>query len=80
MPSRRGSHEHDDFDEFERQFDDHEFDPFDPFDDDLDPDLLDRLDDEGPVAIRRSRTVRWTAILVVASFALAGVSSILRWF
>ena len=29
--------------------------------------------------IRRSRTVRWTAILVVASFVLAGMSSLLRW-
>jgi hypothetical protein len=30
--------------------------------------------------IRRSRTVRWTAILVVASFVLAGMSSLLRWW
>ncbi|MEZ5220254.1 MAG: hypothetical protein R2743_02090 [Ilumatobacteraceae bacterium] len=67
MPSRRGSHQHD------------EFDPFD-IDDELDPAVLDRLDDEGPLAIRRSRAVRWTAILVVASFALAGVSSLLRFF
>ena len=30
--------------------------------------------------IRRSRTVRWMAILVVASFVLAGMSSLLRWW
>ncbi|MCB0997661.1 MAG: hypothetical protein KDB40_00055 [Acidimicrobiales bacterium] len=91
MSDRRGFHEHDDADDFaafERQFADHrfddhrfaEFEEFEEFDDELDPEVLDRLDDEGPIAIRRSRTVRWTAILVVGSFALAGVSSILRWF
>jgi len=30
--------------------------------------------------IRRSRAVRWTAILIVASFALAGLSSLVRWW
>ncbi len=30
--------------------------------------------------IRRSRTVRWTAIVVVASFALAGLSSLSHWW
>ncbi len=51
----------------------------DPDEFDLDEyDDLDDLDDYEP--IRRSRAVRWTAILVVASFALAGLSSLVRWF
>ena len=79
MSDRRGFHEHDDADDFaafERQFADHRFDDhrFAEFEE------FEEFDDEGPIAIRRSRTVRWTAILVVGSFALAGVSSILRWF
>ena len=36
--------------------------------------------DFGDEPIRRSRAVRWTAILVVASFVLAGMSSLLRWW
>jgi hypothetical protein len=58
---------------FRRDFDEH-----DEFEDEFDPDVLDRLDDEGYQPIRRSRAVRWTAILIVASFALGGVSSLLR--
>ena len=38
------------------------------------------VDDCDVEPIRRSRTVRWTAILVVASFVLAGMSSLLRWW
>jgi len=38
------------------------------------------IDDREVEPIRRSRTVRWTAILVVASFALAGLSSLFRWW
>jgi len=39
------------------------------------------LDDDAPVfAIRRSRAVRWTAILIVASFAFAGLSSLSHWW
>ncbi len=39
------------------------------------------LDDDAPESvIRRSRAVRWTAVLAVASFALAGLSSLSRWW
>jgi hypothetical protein len=70
--------EHDDFREFERQFDRHAFGELHDFEDEFDPDVLDRLDDEGYQPIRRSRAVRWTAILIVASFALGGLSSLFR--
>ena len=47
----------------------------DPYDDsDFD------VDDCDVELIRRTRVVRWTAILVVASFVLAGMSSLLRWW
>jgi len=36
------------------------------------------IDDRDVEPIRHSRAVRWTAILVVASFALAGLSSLFR--
>jgi len=45
-----------------------------------DPDEFDLDDDHHFEPIRRSRAVRWTAILVVASFALAGMSSLFHWF
>ena len=32
------------------------------------------------VPVRRSRAVRWTAVLIIASFAAAGLSSLLHWF
>jgi len=38
------------------------------------------IDDREVAPIRRSRAVRWTAILIVASFALAGVSSLFSWW
>ena len=51
----------------------------DPDEFDLDDiEEYDDLDEYEP--IRRSRAVRWTAILVVASFALAGLSSLVRFF
>jgi hypothetical protein len=43
--------------------------------DDYDP-----LDERSVDPIRRSRAVRWTAILIVASFALAGLSSLAHWW
>ena len=47
----------------------------DPYDDsDFDVDV----DDCDVELIRRTRVVRWTAILVVASFVLAGMSSLFR--
>lgn len=47
-----------------------------------DPDESDFLDlDDAPAyAIRRGRAIRWTAILIVASFVLAGLSSLSRWW
>lgn len=53
----------------------------DPDEFDLDDFDLDDFDDDPQYEpIRRSRAVRWTAILIVASFALAGASSLFRWF
>ncbi len=94
MSSRREHDEHDDFRAFEAQFDpssgrsiDDEFAALDrhglvgasaSFEDEFDPDLLDELDDAGYRPIPRSRAVRWTAILVVASFALGALFSVLR--
>jgi hypothetical protein len=70
------------------------FEPHDSDSDDFDIDDLDDLDDmddfeeefdtadfeHEPSPPRHSRAVRWTAILVVASFALAGASSLFRWW
>jgi hypothetical protein len=50
-------------------------------DDDYDYDdssFDDDYDDDEPT--RRSWMVRWTAILIVASFAVAGLSSLFRWW
>ena len=44
--------------------------------DEYDFEDYDPLDERSVDPIRRSRAVRWTAILIVASFALAGLSSL----
>ena len=87
-------HDPDDMSEFERQFAD-VHDPFldedrferarrfdDALDDELDEfDAYDAYDDpdDGYQPIRRGRAVRWTAILIVASFAAGALSSVVRW-
>ena len=40
----------------------------------------DPTDDGSFEPIRRSRAIRWTAALVVVSFALAGLSSLSHWW
>ncbi len=48
--------------------------------DEYDFEDYDPLDERSVDPIRRSRAVRWTAILIVASFALAGLSSLSNWW
>lgn len=50
----------------------------DDVEDEFGPELFDDLDELGYRPVPRSRAVRWTAILVVASFALGGLFSVLR--
>ena len=75
-----------DEDRFERarRFDDALDDALDdPLDDALEDefDAYDAYDDpdDGYQPIRRGRAVRWTAILIVASFAAGALSSVVRW-
>ena len=88
-------HDPDDMSEFERQFadvhdpflDEDRFERARRFDDPLDDPLEDEFDaydayddpDDGYQPIRRGRAVRWTAILIVASFAAGALSSVVRW-
>lgn len=81
-------HDPDDMSEFERQFadvhdpflDEDRFERARRFDDALE-DEFDAYDDpdDGYRPIRRGRAVRWTAILIVASFAAGALSSVVRW-
>lgn len=48
--------------------------------DEYDFEEYDPLDERSVEPIQRSRAVRWTAILIVASFALAGLSSLSNWW
>jgi hypothetical protein len=48
--------------------------------DEFDFDEYDPTDDGSFEPIRRSRAIRWTAALVVVSFALAGLSSLSHWW